>query len=236
MKSKILFASCSLAAVVLAGCSLLERGAPPSRVEQALFTTITNVVEVPVLKTVTITETNRVTVIETNLVSGEVVTKINEVIVPKVVIVTVTNLVEVYDHQVSDTTRGRVQGVGAIVDTFVPGIGGMAAAGILAVLGGIAQWRSSRRGRSQDALTQEVETILEFIKQLPNGAAHKEAITSWLQNHQVEAGVAEHIMALIENRVDNPEAKGAATEIRNLMAAVQKATVNMPPPTPTVAE
>lgn len=206
------------------GCSVLGTDtSAPNVVEQKLFTTVTNFVEVPVTKTLTNYVTQDVVVYTTNTV-GQIVTVTNTVTQPIYSTVTVTNVIPQYQNAVSDNTKATVTAGGGILNTFFPGVGSMVSSGVMALLALWAQLRSGKRQQTAAALTQQMETVLEFIKSLPNGTAYKEAITNFLQAHQMEAGVATQVLNLLENQVSNSDAKAAVEEIKNTIAAAQSVT------------
>jgi len=62
--------------------------------------------------------------------------------------------------------------------------------------------------------------LREFIQALPNGTKYDAAITAWLQQHQMQAGVAQQVLGILENNVSNPEAKAAVNEISATLTAV----------------
>jgi len=209
-----------LALATFTGCK--EFGADtsaPNVVEQKLFTTVTNFVAVPVQTTNTTFATNVVTEFQTNTV-GQIVTVTNEVVQPKYNLVWVTNEVPQYQNTVSANTANIVATGGGVLNTFFPGVGGIAGTGIMALLALWAQLRSGKRQVTAATLAQEVETMREFIKTLPSGTKYDTAITAFLQQHQLEAGVAGQVLGLLENQVSNPDAKAAIEEIKGTLTAV----------------
>ena len=96
----------------------------------------------------------------------------------------------------------------------------MVTMGLLALLGAWGHLRSYKAGNTASAIAQEVETLREFIQALPNGTKYDTAITSWLQNHQMETGVAQQVVGILANSVSNPDAKVAANEIANTLASL----------------
>lgn len=214
--------SMALLAVAASGpCSTIGADtSAPNAVEQKLFTTVTNFVAVPVQTTNTTFTTNVVTQFQTNTV-GQIVTVTNEVVQPKYNLVWVTNEVPQYENTVSASTKATVRGGGGILNTFFPGVGSMASSGVLAVLAIWAQLRSGKRQVTAATLAQEVETMREFIKTLPSGTKYDQAITTFLQGHQLEAGVADQVLGLLENQVSNPDARAAIEEIKGTLTAVQ---------------
>jgi hypothetical protein len=202
------------------GCSILGTDtSAPNAVEQKLFTTVTNYVPVVVQTTNTTFATNVVTQFQTNTV-GQIVTVTNTVVQPEYNLVTVTNQIPQYENTVSTNTANVVTAAGGVLNTFFPGMGSMAGAGVMALLGLWAQLRSGKRQDTSAALAQEVETMREFILTLPSGTKYDQAITTFLQQHQLESGVAEQVLGLLENEVSNPDAKAAVAEIQGTLKAV----------------
>lgn len=221
------FLCLTLTAVIIslaAGCSALGTDtSAPNAVEHALFTTTTNFVNVPVQVVVTNQMTNTITQFQTNTV-GQIVTVTNIQILPQYQTIWETNVVPQYENTVSSNTTAVVNTAGGVLNTFFPGIGGIASTGVAALLALWAQLRSGKRQDTSAALSQEVETMLEFIKTLPQGTQYYQALTAFLQSHQVDAGVATQVLGLLENEVSNPDAKAAVAQILGTLTAVQSAT------------
>lgn len=237
MKTKILLAAGIASLMLFTGCKLLssEFGATPSAptsVERILYDTVTNYVQIPVTVTNVIQSTNVVVATITNVI-GQVVTVTNQVVNITTSLQTVTNVVPVYQLTPSATAGAGVSGITTIGNMIAPGAGslaGIAATGLLALWGWL---RSGKKGTTNNVVTQEMETVLEFIKALPNGTNYNNAITSWLQSHQVQTGVATQVLTLLENNVDNPAAKTAAADI---ITAINAAGSTVPIPVPAVAK
>lgn len=225
------FAAALMAALALAcvtGCKYVGADtSAPNAVERQLFTTVTNYVDVPVQVPVTNIVVKEVTVFQTNTV-GQIVTMTNQISQPVYSVVWETNHVPQYENAVSDHMKSTVTGLSGVLNYFFPGVGPIAGSGVLALLAAWAQLRSGKRQQTASALTQQMETVLEFIKTLPNGAAYKQAITNFLQQHQMEAGVANQVLKLIENQVSNPDARAAVDEIKNSIAAAQETAAKSP--------
>jgi hypothetical protein len=203
-----------LPVICLVGCKLFgSNPTPPSKVEQAVFTVLTNYVvkEYPVTNVVTtytsvpylVKLTNSETVWTTNVV----VTSITNL-----VSATVTN--EAYTYTPKDSSKATASVIGGLSNLASPGIDSMVTSGILAVLGLWAQLRSTKRQALSITLAQELETVREFIKTLPQGTKYDDAITSFLQTHQVEAGLATQVIDILNNELDAPQAKEAAAAIK----------------------
>jgi UDP-N-acetylmuramyl tripeptide synthase len=113
-----------------------------------------------------------------------------------------------------------------MLNLFAPGIGTIASSGLLLVLGIFAHLRgvgnTAAANNTSATLAQEIEALREFIQTLPSGAKYDTAITAWLQQHQLQAGVATQVLGLLGNEVSNPDAKAAVTEIQGVLANLSK--------------
>ena len=189
--------------VLFQGCAAVGRNpSPPSKLEQGLFDVKTNYV--PIVQVVT--NTVPVTVFQTN-VQGVVTYQTNLVTVTQ----SVTNLAPAYSYSIGaggKEVQGVASGVGALF-----GAGGIAstAAGLLLSLWGWA--RSSKNYATAANTVQLVEVIREFVKALPNGAAYDTALTSYMTQHQADAGVLTQVLGILAREVNNPDAKQAASEV-----------------------
>jgi len=201
MKTKTRFAIGAALALLLGtviGCAALS--SPPTAAEHLAYDVVTNYVDVPVIKQVvevvtvtntigqTVTETNRV--YETNIVSQPV-----------------------YDLTPKAAVTAGIQTGGAALNVVAPGIGSMVSAGLLALLAIWGHIRGYNGANTSQSLAQEIETMREFISSLPNGAKYDTAIVQFLQSHQMENGVAQSVLKILNNNVSNPDAKAALTEI-----------------------
>jgi hypothetical protein len=216
---KYLFAILTLACLLpLTGCSSLL-GGPPTAVERTIFTTVTNYVPqvVQVTNVTTLTNTVVTQVTQTN---GITLYNTNTVLEHTLQVVTETNIVPVYQLTTSANTQATATAAGGVLNTFFPGVGSLVAPGILALLAIWGRLRSNKLGDTAAAVSQEVETLREFIQALPNGTKYDAAITSWLQSHQLETGTAVQVVKLLEDRVSNPDAKAAAAEISATLTAL----------------
>ena len=224
MKIKIIsLIAASTACLVIVGCSLLgATPTAPTALESKLYDVQTNYVPVPVMVTNQVQTTNTVTL--TNTVTQAVT--VTNVVVSTPVVTTQTNETPTYTWTTKAGVTQGVQTGESLVNTFVPGVGGMIGTGLFALLSLWGYLRSSKLGDTSSALAQEVEAIREFIKTLPSGANYDQAITSFLQSHQVEAGVASQVLTILSKDVSNPEAAAAAKEIATAV------TVASAPPKP----
>lgn len=193
---------------------------PPTAIERQLFTTVTNQVtvikEIPVPVFVTNQVVQTVTVTNALGVPTPVFyTNQTTVIAWQTNTVTATN--EGYIYSISPTTKQAITAGATVIDGFAPGIGTAVGAAVLAILGGLGWLRSSKDGANKAAtaaaLAQEVETLRAFIQSTPNGQKYDQLLVQWLQSHQLEAGVAQEVLGLLEQKVSNPDAKVAVEAI-----------------------
>lgn len=205
---------------LMTGCSLMGTSpSAPSKFEQSLFNVQTNWTTNSVWTTNIIPQVVTQQVWHTNTI-GLLDIQTNTYTIFTTNVAFVTNTIPQYVMTTSDSTKTLVSGTGTLINTFFPGGGGAVTAGILALLAAWGHLRSSKNGDTAAALAQEVETMREFIKTLPSGTKYDVAITQFLQDHQVESGVAKQVLSLLSDRVDNPEAKVAMSEIKNTLAAL----------------
>lgn len=196
----------------------------PTATERAFYDVQTNYVTqvetvtntVATTNVVTMEETNTVTVNNTNTQITLVPVQVTNV-TTQVNVITTTNQQPVYQLTANGNAATVEQSAAAIGNSIAPGAGTLAGLGISAILGFWGWLRSYKSGSQQsaaaNALSQEVETLLEFVQSLPNGSAYTMAITAWLQQHQVQTGAASTILNILENEVSNPDAKAAVASI-----------------------
>ena len=209
---------------LLVGCT--TTGSPPSAFEQKFFEVKTNFIPVTVIKTnivpVTQWETNTVTATITN-VTGVMEYRTNVTVIPVVLQQTnysvVTNLQAAYEYTPNanaNSIRDAGTGIGNLF-----GVGGLVGTAIGGIFGIWARMRSARSLATATSLAQNIEVMRQFIKQLPNGAQYDTAITSWIQNHQAQAGVLDQVLEILQKDVSNPDARFAAEQLH---AALHQAT------------
>lgn len=199
---------------LLAGCTLFGANpAHPSKFEEGLFNVTTNVVQRVV--TVTNSFTTYSVILQTNIV-GLVVTQTNVVVVPEVV--QITNYSEAYTLTPKPVVQDTANAAGTISNLVLPGSGGLVA-GIIAGLATMwAKLRSSKQ--TGTTLAQNIETMREFIKTLPNGSQNDAAITQFLQKYQAESGVLNQVLSILKNEVSNKNALASVTEIQNALNSI----------------
>lgn len=192
-----LAASFTLTQVFISGCS----SAPPTKLEQKVFDVTTNFTPVLTYRT-------------------NIVDLTNVVVVP----VWTTNEAYTYAH---GANAQAIKGVaGTIGNVAAPGVGGPIASGAVGLL--LAAWawfRGSKQSATANNLAQTIEVARELLKSLPNGAGLDNQLTTWMQNHQAEAGVLPQVLDILDKTVDNPAAKTVSDQLRAALAAIQT-----PPP------
>ena len=108
--------------------------------------------------------------------------------------------------------------VGAVTNTFLPGIGSILAL----ALGGLYHgYRQVRNRKVNEALVQGVETARAVLTTTPQGQAADAQFVKWLMDHQKEAGVFTTVAGLVERLSDNPAAKMTAQEIAERVQRAQ---------------
>lgn len=227
MKPKIVVPLTLLSILVLAmvtGCSMFgSNPGPPTKFEQGIFNTTTSTVPVVVPSYVT----NEIVVTKTNI---QGVTLLVTNVVP-ITIPAHTETQTNYTETTKPAVTGVVQGVGGVLNTFLPGVGTIASTGITALLGLWGYLRSQKQGVNTTAtLTQEIETIRELLQSVPNGAALDAQFVSWMQTHQTDAGVIQNVANVIASEVSNKDAQTAAQQIAATVTALTTATSTNPPP------
>lgn len=129
-----------------------------------------------------------------------------------IVAVPVTNLVA------KPKALATIGATGAIVDTFLPGIGSIVAL----LLGGVYHgYRQVRNRKVNEALVQGVETARAILETTPQGQAADVQFVKWLMEHQKEAGVFTTVATLVDTLTDNPAAKLTAQEIAERVRKAQ---------------
>jgi hypothetical protein len=186
-----------LAVYLLSGCATK----PPTALEQRWFDISTNRIPAIVLQTNVVTVTNLVGVpiFQTNVVSA-------------------TNYSEEYTYKPgagaqsireTGTAVGNIFGVGGLVGTAIGG---------LFSLWGVM--RSKKSYVTAANLSQTIETMREFIRQLPDGQTMDNELINWMQLHQAEAGVLNQVLTLLEKEVNTQDAKVAADHIRAVLVSL----------------
>jgi len=179
-------------AFIAAGCGVIgQNPTPPTKFEQSIFdvTPSTNFIQQILVTKGTNDDGSIITTVTTNT---------TPVIGSKL--------------QTSESTKSTVTTISGLVNTFAPGVGTLLGT---ALAGALATW-ASMRGQKNAApvLAQNIETLLEFVKTLPDGQKVHDTITQFLFDHQRETGTVNVVAGLISKYVSNPDAKFAALEIQ----------------------
>jgi hypothetical protein len=71
-------------------------------------------------------------------------------------------------------------------------------------------------------LAQNIESIREFVKTLPDGDKYDQAIVEFIQDNQREAGTLDAVVRLLERHVSHPQAVASVAEIKALLESLKK--------------
>jgi hypothetical protein len=226
MKTKIVdgIALTTLALMIfVAGCSVVGRNpSPPTKLEQSLFDVKTNYVPVVVPVTEYRTNLQIVTATVTNL-QGVTQTVTNFLTNVVTTVLLQTNQQPAYAYAQGAGAQNVKDVAGTIGGLF--GVGGLASTALGALLSVWGWARSSKNYQTASNTAQVVETLRQFIKQLPNGAAYDQALTTFMVQHQAEAGVLAQVVDILNKEVSNPDAQQASREI---ITALRALGVNVP--------
>lgn len=209
-------------AALVQGC----RTAPPTALERGIFDFRTNYTPVVVVLTNTAWVTNQVVQVVSVTNEHAVVVPVsvtNLITLPRYEVVTLTNLVPSIEFIVGTNAAALRDTAAGIGNVAAPGVGGPIASGVVGLLLAVWAWvRSGRATATAANSTQVIETARELLKRLPDGATYDAALVQWMQKHQAEAGVLNRVLALLESKVNNADAKFAAQQIADAVKALQK--------------
>jgi hypothetical protein len=226
MKNKMFLIIGLLAAVfIITGCAgglFGQNPIAPSKFEQSVFDVQTNIiqvkVQVPVTNFIDVPNIKQVLVTnEQNLV--KVIELTNITVMPKYELKEIVREVTNYTMLPSAQTKDTIAIGSGILNAYAPGVGTL----VGGILGGLLLAWGKMRGAKNAApvLAQNIETLREFIKTLPDGAKYDKALTDWMAAHQQEAGSLKAITTILDKYVSNPEAKGTVAEIQAAIAALK---------------
>ena len=222
MKKKIItvIASLGIGAVIVTGCKLIgSNPSPPTQFEQRSFDITTNYTPEIVTKTNVVTTTNVV-----NVPSPFGVPIFQTNFVTSTNVVTLTNQVPDYQYVPKSTVVDTTTHLGNAVAPFTAGWGSIISGALVGLYGLWAHLRSTKKGATASALTQEIEAIRDFILTLPQGTKIDTAVTTFMQQHQVETGVAQEVLKLIEGNTSDPTAIGIAKQLQEAIDALTNPT------------
>lgn len=192
---------------------------PPSPTEAKLWNIVTNQVPQVVTQTNVVTRFDVITL--TNQV-GLVTFTTNTFTTTN--LVNATNVVEAYEYVPKPQVQQTVTQLGNAVAPFTAGWGSIISAALVGLYGLWAHLRSTKSTATSSALTQEIEAIRSYILTLPQGTKIDTAVTTFMQQHQVEAGVADQVLGLIKGFSSNTTVAGAAAQLQDAIAALTKPT------------
>jgi len=215
----------------LSGCATVDRAAYNAEVTWTnvpavhVFTNtvvVTNVVPVVTERTNVVFVTNATSggvsglaarePIMTNWVTS-IVTNVIPVFMTNMVQMPITNLVG------KPGVEASIDATGAIINTFMPGIGSVVAL----ALGGLYHgYRQVRNRKVNEALIQGVATARAILITTPQGQVVDAKYVKWLMEHQREAGVFTTVSDLVEHVSDNPAARLMAQEIAERVQQAQQ--------------
>lgn len=204
--------------LVVTGCKMFGANpAPPTKAEQKIFDITTNEVPKVVTTTNVVTKVDVVTL--TNSV-GVVTFSTNTFFTTNTV--TATNIVEQYVYNTRPEATQTVTQLGNAVSPFTAGWGTIISAALVGLYGAWAHLRSTKSTATSSALTQEIEAIRSFILTLPQGTKIDSAVTQFMQQHQVEAGVATQVLSLIKGYSGDSTVTGIAAQLQDAINALTK--------------
>lgn len=206
--------------LVVTGCKLFGASpTPPTPTEARLFDITTNITPQVVTQTNVVTSVRVVTV--TNSVGIPVMTT-NTFNTTNVV--TQTNQVADYQYTPKPAAVATVEGIGNAASPFTAGWGTIISSALVGLYGLWAHLRSTKQTATSSALTQEIEAIRSFILTLPQGTKIDAAVTQFMQQHQVEAGVANQVLNLIQGFSSDATVTGVAAQLQDAITALTKTT------------
>ncbi len=207
-----------LALILLHGCATR----PPTKLEQGLFNIETNYQPMLVVKTNVIT----VTTVQTNVVPVtntigviQYQTNLVPLLVYQTNTVISTNMQESYLYTKGEGAQ-RIQDAGGMIGNLF-GAGGVVTTGLGALFGLWGYLRSKKSLVTAANIAQTVETMREFVKQLPGGVQYDNELVNWMQAHQADAGVLNQVIALLQQQVSNPDARVAAQQVMDTIRALK---------------
>lgn len=140
----------------------------------------------------------------------------------------VTNEHNSYSYTPSNKVTENLGGFTQILNLLVPGSQGIATTGILLLLTIWGKLRSTKLGNTVGATTQEIETLREFIKNLPGGEQYDSVIVQFLQKHQMDANVLNTIIQFLQTKTSNGDARLAAQSLSDTLNNLQQTYGNNP--------
>lgn len=188
MVSSVLKPFCCLAFLTFfIGCA---SSAPPSRVEQVLFTVHTNWV------------TNLFNVVQVNQ-SNNIVTNT----------FTITNVEPRYIFEPKQTALDTISTASSVATSSGVGWAGLAGTLIAGLLYAWAEFRNRDKSKLAASLAQSIETAREIFKKQPDGVKLDAAFKAEVKSQQVNAGVKAAAAKVVDAQVNNLTAKERAAKV-----------------------
>lgn len=206
--------------LVVTGCKMFGANpTPPTPTESKFFDITTNETPKVVQQTNVVTQYNVVTL--TNSV-GLVTFTTNTFFSTNVV--QTTNVVDAYEYTPKPAAVATIGAVGTATSPFTAGWGTLISGALIGLYGLWAKLRSTKMTATSSALAQEVEAIRSFILTLPQGTKVDAAVTQFMQQHQVESGVASEVLNLIKGYSSNTTVTGIAANLQDAITTLTKTT------------
>ena len=231
MRNKFITCLSLVSALFLCGCSGLT-STPPTKAESAVYNVSTNLLPVPAQVTNTVVLTNFVPITVTNTVAGAPViqTVTNTVFVTNATVTTVTNYVQAQQFSVAPATTATIQAGGAVLNTFLPGVGTIVASAVAGMLGLWGTLRSKQATTAQAVAANSVQAI-EVARNLtasisPSAAT---AFNNWLVQHQADAGIASEVAKVVDEIVNTNVGQAAGVGAAQQILAAAAQPIPVPP-------
>jgi hypothetical protein len=222
IRNAITALSAMLAILLLSGCQ-----SAPTAFDEALWDLTTNYVEVVQTRTnvVTITQTNLVHV--TNLVEvlpdvflPQIVTTPMVSITTNTYVSIATNLAPVIEAKADAELVGTAKTIGGMF-----GVGEMVGAIATGLLGIIGAWRfQGRKVAKSEIVSGNLVTAIEALREViktKEGAEADAMIKAFLMKNQVQAGVFEEVVKLLDTKLDGTAASQVSDQILKFLAAMK---------------
>jgi hypothetical protein len=219
IRNAITALSAMLAILLLSGCQ-----SAPTAFDEALWDLTTNYVEVVQTRTnvVTITQTNLVHV--TNLVEvlpdvflPQIVTTPMVSITTNTYVSIATNLAPVIEAKADPELVGTAKTIGGMF-----GVGEMAGAIATGLLGIIGAWRfQGKKVAKSEIVSGNLVTAIEALREViktKEGAEADAMIKAFLMKNQVQAGVFEEVVKLLDTKLDGTAANQVSDQILKFLA------------------
>lgn len=222
MKKNKLIALSVVPVALASGLLVSCQTGPPSRLESKFFDITTNYVpQVVVVTNVTpVYLTNVVTIQQTNVMVDKrvevyPVTNLTTLITYKTNYELATNYIPAYTFTPNTNAATVVETGKAAGDLF--GFGGIVAAILGGAFGLYGKMRSTKALNTAGVLAQVIQVGRDILKTTPQGQALDSQWKNWMIQHQLETGVIQQVVGLLDRVVDDESAREVAAEIAKLI-------------------